>query len=121
MRSGEHLLEVDRQRADRHLFARHADQHASAVWMCQLIGELDYRLRAGSLDLLIGTFCPDDLTDRTVQIAGRSGIQTMRRPARPRHLELAINEIDGDDRDRASELSELNDVEADSAHPEHDD
>src|SRR5580700_11992515 len=69
--AGQYFVEMDRQRVDRDLLARHADQDAGAVGMGEIIGKLDHRFRAGGLDHLVGTFGADELADLRVHIRHR--------------------------------------------------
>ena len=71
MRAGQHLVEVNRQRVDRDLLARHADQNASAVGVSKIVRELDHLFDAGGLDDFVGTLVADDLADLSVHVAGR--------------------------------------------------
>src|SRR6202035_1335274 len=112
--ASQHFVEMDWQRVDRNLFARHADQHASAVGMGEIIGKLDHRFHAGGLDNLVGTFDADDLADLRVQVCHRVAIETMGGAAALRHAELGINQIDGNDWIGSGEISELHDIEADA-------
>ena len=73
--------------------------------MREIVGELDNRLGAGRLDDLVGPFGADDRADRGVHVGGRPGIEAVGGAALARHLELAVHEIDGNDRVGAGELA----------------
>src|SRR3984957_7719711 len=113
VRAGQHFVEMDRQRVDRNFLARYADQHAGAVGVSEIIGKLDHRFRAGGLDHLVGTFGAADLADLRVHIRHRVAIEAVRGAAALRHVELGVDQIDGNDRIGAGELRKLHDIEAD--------
>ena len=116
VRAGQHLVEVDRQRVDRDLLGRHADQHAGAVRMGEVVGQLDHRLHAGRLDHLVRALGADDLA----HLGGDIGV--LRRPrcngsrrARAPSRACPSSDIDRDHRMGAGERGELHDRQADAA------
>ena len=82
VRTGQHFVEVDRQRVDRHLLARHSHQHAGAVRMRQIIGKLNHLFCASRLDHLVGPLVADNLTNRRIHVGDRGRVEAVGGTAR---------------------------------------
>ena len=116
-----HLIEVDWQRIDRDLLVGNTDQDAGSVGVGEVIGLFDDLFDTSRFDHLVRALGANDVADRGGNILDFGGIERVGCTACLRHVELAVNQIDRNDRVRAGQMRELHDVEPDSTNTENND
>src|ERR1700730_7385811 len=111
MGAGKNLVEVKRERVDRHLFIWHSDEHADSIRMGQIVCKLDNGFRARRLNDLVRSLIADDLADFGINVSDLRSVEHMGRSARFGHFELPVHEINRHDRISTGQMRKLYNIE----------